>query len=42
MTGPDSRTVTGARVEETAHSIDVSGARLHYWTAGPRTARGSR
>ncbi|MFJ1785784.1 alpha/beta fold hydrolase [Streptomyces anulatus] len=34
MTGPDSPTVTGARVEETAHSIDVSGARLHYWTAG--------
>ncbi|MBK3590182.1 alpha/beta fold hydrolase, partial [Streptomyces sp. MBT57] len=21
-------------VEETAHSVDVSGARLHYWTAG--------
>ncbi|MFG3408761.1 alpha/beta fold hydrolase [Streptomyces sp. NPDC048142] len=34
MTGPDGRTATEARGEETAHSIDVSGARLHYWTAG--------
>ncbi|MFF7253753.1 alpha/beta fold hydrolase [Streptomyces microflavus] len=24
----------GTGVEETAHSVDVSGARLHYWTAG--------
>ncbi|MFI9629053.1 alpha/beta fold hydrolase [Streptomyces sp. NPDC052042] len=33
MTGPDTDTA-GERVAETAHSIDVSGARLHYWTAG--------
>ncbi|MEV5187274.1 alpha/beta fold hydrolase [Streptomyces werraensis] len=34
MTGPASRTVAGSRVEETAHSLETSGARLHYWTAG--------
>ncbi|MEU6608621.1 alpha/beta hydrolase [Streptomyces shenzhenensis] len=34
MTGPDSRTDAGTQVEEAAHSVDISGARLHYWTAG--------
>lgn len=34
MTGPDSRAGAGTRVEEVANSVDVPGARLHYWTAG--------
>ncbi|MGW5974414.1 alpha/beta fold hydrolase [Streptomyces sp. NPDC055186] len=34
MTGVSSGEAVGAPVEETAHSAVVSGARLHYWTAG--------
>ncbi|MGW2088264.1 alpha/beta fold hydrolase [Streptomyces sp. NPDC001880] len=34
MTGPDNGAASGTGVEETAHSAVVSGARLHYWTAG--------
>ncbi|MEI7030372.1 alpha/beta hydrolase [Streptomyces pratensis] len=33
MTGRERRGGT-ARAVETAHSVEVSGARLHYWTAG--------
>lgn len=40
MTRPENRTVAGTRVVETAHSTEVSGARLHYWTAGPADGPG--
>lgn len=40
MSRPESRAAASSRVVEREHSTEVSGARLHYWTAGPADGPG--